>query len=321
MNRVTYENVRHLAKQALGIEDMHKSLTLQMGAFVRMGLPEAALAEAKDAHAALKRKCDQLKRATWRAMKGEAIYDFAESVHGLGPAVSLFLGNAPELTEFPSPAHLWSYCGLIPGKGRKKGQRAMYSPRLKAYAIARLAEPCVKLKGGEDKNGKALALSPYRDVYDARKARTTQTHPPMMEPGECEFCDRARSETKALRAKKNQARERTTVAMDCANVGGVHWTDGHRHADAMRVTAKAILLDLWLVENGYEPRWASKHVTPNQLLPAGATEHNNGGGHQLLDAQEADAPSTPTADGGATIGLNPNAALPRRRAAREVVHG
>lgn len=283
MNRSTYENVRHLSKQALAIEQMHKSLSLQMGAFVRMGLPEEALIEARDAYIALKKKSGSLKRAAFRAMKGEPIYEFAKETTGLGPAVAMVLGNAPEFVcrgydekgnaiGFDSPGALWSYAGLIPGKGRKKGERAMYNPKLKAYAIARLAEPCMKLKGGEDKNGKPLPRSPYREVYDARKEHTLETHPPMVEEdGVCEFCDMARGKSKELRAEKNQERERTTVAMDCANVGGVHWTDGHRHADAMRVTAKAILLDLWRVENGLTPRWAIQALTPISCMPAGVS--------------------------------------------------
>ena len=50
--------------------------------------------------------------------------------------------------------------------------------------------------------------SPYRAVYDARRARTDETH--------------------------------------------TEWPDWHRHKDAMRVTAKQIVKDLWRVSRGHE---------------------------------------------------------------------
>jgi len=95
--------------------------------------------------------------------------------------------------------------------------------------------------------------SPYRGVYDARKARTLETHPEMMDVG-CEFCDAARGRTKERRAERNLTRERSAVGFDCAAMGGRHWSPGHRRADALRVTAKAILLDAWRVANDLSPR-------------------------------------------------------------------
>jgi hypothetical protein len=72
---------------------------------------------------------------------------------------------------------------------RRRGQRANWSTTAKTRAYL-IALSCIK-----------QARSPYRAVYDARRARTAATHP--------------------------------------------DWTDGHSHNDALRVTSKAILRDLW----------------------------------------------------------------------------
>lgn len=73
---------------------------------------------------------------------------------------------------------------------RRKGQRANWSTdaKMRAYLVA---VSCMKAPG-----------SPYRDVYLARRERTSATHP--------------------------------------------GWTPGHSHNDALRITAKAILRDLWV---------------------------------------------------------------------------
>lgn len=90
---------------------------------------------------------------------------------------------------------------------RTKGQKANWSTTAKMRAHL-IAESCMKQLG-----------SSYRAVYDARKTHT----------------------------------EGRLHAVDCVRCGpsgkpapaGSPWTDGHRHADALRVTAKAILRDLW----------------------------------------------------------------------------
>lgn len=73
---------------------------------------------------------------------------------------------------------------------RRKGQKANWSTTAKTRAYL-IAESCIK-----------QARSPYRAVYDARRAHTAVTHP--------------------------------------------DWTAGHSHSDALRITSKAILRDLWI---------------------------------------------------------------------------
>lgn len=43
------------------------------------------------------------------------------------------------------------------------------------------------------------------------------------------------------------------------------WTDGHSHRDALRITAKAILRDLWAVENGRVPGEGHRPCGPQDL--------------------------------------------------------
>lgn len=78
--------------------------------------------------------------------------------------------------------------GVAPKRQRGKQSNWNSTAKMRAYLIA---ESCMKQR-----------RSPYRTVYDLRRAHTTLTHP--------------------------------------------EWTDGHRHNDALRITAKAILRDLWI---------------------------------------------------------------------------
>lgn len=89
---------------------------------------------------------------------------------------------------------------------RQRGQKANWSTKAKMRAHL-IAESCMKAGG------------PYREVYDKRKAATEgRTH-----AAPCAPC--------GVKGKPAQP--------------GTDWRDGHRHADALRITAKTILRDLW----------------------------------------------------------------------------
>lgn len=172
------------------------------------------------------------------------------------------MGLIPQLDEFPAPGHLLSYCGLAPKDGRApikaKGKRLGHNGFITGVAIGRVAVSIIKMSGGVDKNGRVRSRSPYRDVYDDRRAWTMESHPPMMLHGECAFCDEATAWTKDYRAQHEHERQRKSVGKDCSNMGGVHWTDGHRHRDATRVIAREVFIDLWRTSRGQEPRYGSK---------------------------------------------------------------
>ena len=253
-----YASLRVRALQARLTERMKTSAQLQAGHMKKEGVPELALTLVDDAISSLRRVTNMFKRECRKLCKGEPVYDFVEKPTGLSTACFVFLGCLPPMTKFATVSKLWKYIGLFvtpgsraPTRGdlselKKEDSKKGWPPSLRADAIVRLAEPCVKMNGGEDKNGRALPYSPYRAVYDRRYLRTRLTHPPMLEEGEgCEWCD----------ACYEARRKEDKPGLDCANMvidgkRGHHWKPAHRCADAMRVTAKAIVLDLWLVENG-----------------------------------------------------------------------
>lgn len=126
-------------------------------------------------------------------------------------------------------SELWAYSGLhtLPAGGasdqaafdtqvcvvrgaarRVKGQRANWSTDAKTRAYL-IAESCVK-----------QTRSPYRAVYDKRRAMTAER----VHDRPCPQCNGAGHKDLELTA----------------------WRPGHQHADAMRLVSKAVLRDLWI---------------------------------------------------------------------------
>lgn len=226
---------------------VRQKLQQQFGAWERYGMQIPADLQAwfdgqEATLGAVMATCLKMTEAAWA---GTAIADFQKATTGLGPTLFVILSLTPELDRFPNPAKLWKYLGLAADRASVR----KYSKQLKAWCLFRLAEPAVKMAGGERTNAKTgliygVARSPYRDVYDARR----QSRPEMLPEGEgCEFCDMAYAKRKAT--KKN--------GWDCHNMGGPHWKPAHAHVDALGVTAKAILLDAWRIAHGMDPKHGS----------------------------------------------------------------
>ena len=308
MKQNTYATLHVRAKQALLIERQKTSVELQIDRMGKWGtVPEMALIPMELALSELKRGARALKRECKKICEGEPIYEFVADTVGLNEAVFVFLGCLPPLTAFANPAKLCKYVKLhVMPNGKaptgtdlkelkkahkravKAGEKSIddkspgWSPEMCAHALRRLAGPCVKMNGGENKNGKSLAFSPYRAVRDQRYTRTLLTHPPMLEEGEgCEFCDKA----------YEKRRKTGKGGIDCDNVGGHHWKPAHRDNDALRVTAKAILLDLWLVENGKEVVVGGQVCTETQRNYAPSTDIGEVSGAAI----EASEPKIPDA--------------------------
>jgi len=253
-----------MAKQAERVEKTATAFSQQRQALsagettgVLFALSSRALSWAEEAMAAL---AHTLKLGRGRGKEripglraycpNPSVVAFADATPGLGDAVFFFLGLLPKwIGEFATVSKLWAYCGLhvlpdgsAPRKGNLKGGGTPgdWSPYLKAIAIARLADPCVKCR-----------QSPYRPLYDARRAHTAVTHP--------------------------------------------DWTDMHSHRDAMRVTAKAILKDLWRVSHDQLPVFGGNHGTNDNHLALEPTEHpappDGGGGHNVFDTHILNAPA------------------------------
>lgn len=98
--------------------------------------------------------------------------------------------------------------GIRGAARRQKGQRANWSTDAKTRAYL-IAESCVK-----------QARSPYREVYDKRRALTADR----VHDRPCPQCNGA----------GHKDLERTP------------WRPGHQHADALRIVSKVVLRDLWV---------------------------------------------------------------------------
>lgn len=243
-----HDSLRLHAMQARLLERMATSAQLQRGRLVKEGFPPLLVADVDEAIKSLKRPVRIAKRKLGLIIKGSPLGDWISDTRGLSDAMALVLGCMPPLTDFRGPRSVWKYAGLdVREDGRsprrKRGELAGFNPELRAFLIVRVGDPIIKVRG------------PYRAIYDRRKAATLITHPDMLKDGEgCDYCDLAWSKTKEMRAKRDLERERTTVAVDCSGVGGVHWTAGHRHSDARRVMVKEVLVDAWRIAHGKLPR-------------------------------------------------------------------
>jgi hypothetical protein len=252
-----HATLRTIAKQAENVERVVIAIENQVRAFTADGWPEAAFVWTEQQVPELRRIRARLMEQLAGVMEGTAIDVWVRKTRGLGPAVFFLLGLMPPLEDFPTVSGVWKYVGLHVSAGaavrQRKGQKLGFSSRRRAYALMRIGEPCIK------------ARSPYREIYDRRKERTAVTHPDMLkEDAGCEHCDLAYSRTKAQRAERKLERERTGVAIDCANLGGVHWSPKHRHLDALRVMTKAVLRDAFRISRGQAPLLAAEgdHTTP-----------------------------------------------------------
>jgi hypothetical protein len=132
---------------------------------------------------------------------------FRRDTIGLGPSLLCVLGLMPPLIAFANPGKVNKYCGLhvVDGKAprRERGKKLGYSQLLHAYVLVRLVDPVIKCRA-----------SPYRIVYDDRRAYTAVVHPEWgVDP-------------KA--------------------------PDLHYHRDAVRYTAKRILRDTWRAACGHK---------------------------------------------------------------------
>ena len=257
-----------LRTKAVQVKNIEKVVQAMSGQRRALGedLPDLALAALDEGIDKLKPIRRKLLGELETIVAGSPLGEWISETHGLGKGLILLLGICPPLTEFDTVSAVWKYAGLHVSDGSavrgQRGQRLGFDPVRRAYAIKRVADPIMKVGG------------PYREVYDDRRAHTLGTHPPMLdEDGElahpgCEHCAEAMAKTKRHREGREYTRRRSAPSFDCSNLGGVHWTDGHRHADALRVTAKAVLRDAYRVVRGQPPR-----VGPNSRDDHDDTAH------------------------------------------------
>ncbi len=152
-----------------------------------------------------------------RLWRKHPLAPWARSIHGLGEkSIARLIASIGDPAERPNVAKLWAYCG--------RGDAARHRAKgMSQDELFRLGNPRAK------KQVYLIATSflkaGNRAVYDSRRAATA-------------------------------ARLHESRCVRCGPSGhpaqpGSPWSDGHKHADALRIVGKAFLLDLWI---------ASRHV-------------------------------------------------------------
>lgn len=93
---------------------------------------------------------NQIKRALDKYTDEEAVGVWAKSNLGIGPVISAGLcANIGDATRFATCGDLWSYCGLVPGQRRVRGQKSNWSSSLKRLAWL-MGQSFVKVSGKEE---------------------------------------------------------------------------------------------------------------------------------------------------------------------------
>lgn len=131
----------------------------------------------------MQRARDDVERDMKRAAKKLPVYTWAKDVKGLGElGLAVLVGEARDIGAYPEKGHLWKRLGLAPygdkamSTWRMKGGlsadewiAAGYSPRRRAEIYSVIGDPLFRAQ--------SVAKGPYRARYDARRARTAETHP------------------------------------------------------------------------------------------------------------------------------------------------
>lgn len=144
-----------------------------------------------------------------------------------------------------TPRQLLSYCGWgDPDRKRRKGMTAedaalLGNARLKPLAYV-MAECCIKQNGPTSDRQPAPAPTANYSAVDGQPLDDEPVGAAIARPPSA----RRRS---PYRDVYDIGRERYVDRPD--------WTLGHQHAAAMRLTVKAILIDLWRVSAGQQPKW------------------------------------------------------------------
>lgn len=259
------EKERHvsLSKVAGDYMRIDKELTAtknRIEKFEEMGWPNELDIMSQDYIDELENFKDSKGKEIESLMNDTVFSGWVKETKGLGArSIGLATGLLPYHEDMKSVSATWKYLGLHVGSDGNSIQRngsnnLGFDPSLRAVALHRVGKfTAVMCKDGQ-----------YRKCYDQRKEKTQNTHPPMyngsgLTDSDCEGCQKAEKKTEKKREGKNYERKRKAPSVDCGNVlnnkEGSHWTDGHRHADALRVATKAIFRDWWRVGRGQEPKY------------------------------------------------------------------
>lgn len=166
-----------------------------------------------------------------RLLKHFPIYTkFLKDVKGVGPTLAAVMISEVDITKANTISALWAWCGLgVDEHGKamrlKKGEKARYSPFLKAKMVKVLGDCLLKSQG------------PYTKFYYNYKTRKENTI--------VEVCMNCKG--KGIFRSKELKKD-----LKCSNCKGTGhdapWgcSQAHRHTAAIRAMVKALLQDFWL---------------------------------------------------------------------------
>jgi hypothetical protein len=204
--------------------------TKRLIAAAKKGQGDTALLEIVAVNTKAREPADDLRKGHERAMAGLArslpVWPWVEGIRGAAEGgLATIVAETGDLSNYPSPAHVWSRLGYAPFDGHAGStwkrdtwrKRTLSKEEWVAHPFAgeryafiySLSDSMFRAqwisakKAGEDE-GKPNG--PYGNVYADRRATTMVTHP--------------------------------------------EWTKMHRRQDALRVMMKAFLKDLWVAWNG-----------------------------------------------------------------------
>ena len=147
--------------------------------------PHSVIAWAGEQSEALE---NQIKRALDRYTDEHPAGAWAKSNVGIGPVLAAGLcANIGDVTRFTAVGNLWSYCGLVPGQKRRRGEKSTWSSSLKRLAWL-IGQSFVKVCNNED--------AFYGHLYQEKKTYYQKKN----EAGE--FAERAASTLKDKRFGK-----------------------------------------------------------------------------------------------------------------------
>lgn len=214
--RIATENRRRALThpdQNINLPEDHPAVKAAEGMAVALGEVE------KTATLVLQRAMRETPLAAWaKAQIGLGEKQLGRLLAVIGHPVWRYDNDAEEWRP-RSIAQLWSYCGYAVVGGvapsRKRGEQSRWNDqaRMRCFLIA---ESCMK-----------QMESPYRVIYDEGRAKYAEaTHSVV-----CKRCGPSGKPAEV----------------------GSDLSDGHKHARALRLVAKAVLKDLWIAADDQVP--------------------------------------------------------------------
>ena len=220
---------------------------------------------------------DDSEKGMRNAVKSLPVYDFAQSVRGIGDlGLGIIIAESGDLSRniegFPSVAKVWKRLGLAVIEGERQQRKTDKDLAIKhGYSPKRRAEIWV-LSDSMFRSQWVSEMSAYRaDIMAHPKARA------YVEKNGINLAAMAKEKDidgiKAIADRfkiKSEARPAGPYGEVYANRRAATvdrgWTPKHSHSDAVRVMMKAFLRDLWRVWNGLPAKYADN--TPEPLAEA-----------------------------------------------------